>query len=80
MIFLFPVGAECKIRRKIKRSGSLDLPKSLVERVRTRGSAIAVREADKVENNQVETKATHGTKAKQASGNSIVWSCSTTLK
>ena len=62
--FLFPVVAERKDRSKIIRSRCLDLLKALAERFRTRGSSIAGREADRVDANQVRTKATHGTNAK----------------
>ena len=41
-----------RIGCKIKRSGSLDLLMSLVERVRTCGSLIAGREADRVDANR----------------------------
>ena len=61
---------------KIKSTGGLDLLKLLVERVRTRGSSKAGREADGMDTNQVRTKATHGSNAYYAGGKSIVWSCS----
>ena len=59
--FLFPDGAERKDRSKVILSSCLDLLKALVERVRTRGSSTAGREADGVDTNQVRTKATQGT-------------------
>ena len=77
---LFPDGTERKDRSKVIRSSCLDLLKSLVERVRTRGSSVAGREADRAETNQVRTKTTHGTNAQQASRYSIVRSCSGTPK
>ena len=57
------LGQSARIVAKIKHSGSLDLFKSFVERVRTRGSSIGGREADRVDTNQARTKATHVTNA-----------------
>ena len=77
--FLFPDGAERKDKSKVILSSCLDLLKALAARVRRRGSSMAVREADRVDANQVRTKTTHGTNAYQAGGDGSVWHCSGTL-
>ena len=62
--FLFPGGAECEDRGEVTHPGSLNLLKPLVERVRTRGSSKAGREADRMDVNYVRTKTTHRTNAR----------------